>query len=88
MGLDKKGLANKGMAGLKSPLNKSGMPRMDSMSKLDPLGRGMGGYLTGRMGVGGPWSPQDDQLLMAIVAEFSQNWCARSGARQAAATPR
>eukprot|EP00983_Pelagomonas_calceolata_P005438 177131-Pelagomonas_calceolata.AAC.3 len=42
-------------------------------------GPGMAGGLAGAPAAGmfgrpGPWSSQDDHLLVAIVTEFSQNW--------------
>ncbi|GFH11820.1 Myb-like domain-containing protein [Haematococcus lacustris] len=61
-----------GVAGLKMTPGRSGLPRLDSISRLGdptlagPYGRTMPGA--------GPWTQQDDQILIAIVAEFGQNW--------------
>ncbi|KAL6761973.1 hypothetical protein V8C86DRAFT_744167 [Haematococcus lacustris] len=68
---DKRGLQQQ-VAGLKMTPGRSGLPRLDSISRLGdptlagPYGRTMPGA--------GPWTQQDDQILIAIVAEFGQNW--------------
>lgn len=73
-GMDKKGVGAQKGAAVKTP------PGKGSLQRIDPMGKGSQGMARGgpwgrSQGLGqGPWSQQDDQLLIAIVAEFNQNW--------------